>query len=100
MESLWRHAGCFAWAGEEGASMIQVLLGLLWVVLWALFHWHLVPPDVLGADLSALVLTAGYGFFGGYVGGLVAFAVLILSAASAFVRVRSNPTAAITECTT
>jgi hypothetical protein len=25
--------------------MIQVLIGLLWVVLWALFHWHLVPPD-------------------------------------------------------
>ena len=74
--------------------MIQVLIGLLWVVLLALFHWHLVPPDVLGAGLSGLVRAAGYSFFGGYLGGLVAFAVLIVSAASALVRARPSPTVA------
>jgi hypothetical protein len=80
--------------------MIQLLLGLLWVVLWALFHWRLVPPNFLGADLSGLVQAAGYGFFGGHVGGLVAFAVLILSAASALAQVRPDPTVANTRSTT
>lgn len=74
--------------------MIQVLIGLLWVVLWALFRWHLVPPDALGAGLPGIVQAAGYGFFGGYLGGLVAFVVLIVSAASALVRTRPSPTVA------
>ena len=58
------------------------------------------PPAVLGASLSDLVQVAGYDFFGGYFGGVVAFAVLIVSAASALVRTRPSLTVANSKSTT